>query len=90
MAFVYDPDANFAHHVNGESVIHVRLASAHWEAALRGLIEEHVAETDSKWGAQLLLDWERARHHFWQVCPKEMLTRLQHPLDDTPQREAAE
>ena len=47
-------------------------------------------QTSTTWAAGLLLDWERVRHHFWQICPKEMLTRLQHPLDDTPQREAAE
>ncbi|MGL4542963.1 MAG: glutamate synthase large subunit, partial [Polymorphobacter sp.] len=90
MAFVYDASASFAHHVNGDSVVHGRLRSAHWEGLLRAMIEEHAAETDSKWAAQLLLDWDRERHHFWQICPKEMLTRLQHPLDDMPQREAAE
>ena len=46
--------------------------------------------TDSKWGAELLLDWERSRGDFWQVCPKEMLGRLTYPLDDTPVLVAAE
>jgi glutamate synthase (NADPH/NADH) large chain len=90
MAFVYDAAGSFAHHVNADSVVYARLRSAYWENLLQSLIAEHLAETDSKWAAALLLDWERVRHHFWQICPKEMLTRLQHPLDDTPQREAAE
>ncbi len=90
MAFVYDPAGSFAHHVNAESVVYDRLRSAYWENLLQSMVAEHLAETDSKWAAGLLLDWERVRHHFWQICPKEMLTRLQHPLDDTPQREAAE
>ena len=94
MAFVYDrgDDAggDFPRRVNGDSVIVVPVASAHWEGVLHALIVEHAAETDSKWAAELLLDWDRARTQFWQVCPREMLGRLAHPLDDTPVLVAAE
>jgi glutamate synthase (NADPH/NADH) large chain len=38
----------------------------------------------------MLADWDRARHRFWQVCPKEMLSRLAHPLSDAPSLVAAE
>ena len=90
MAFAYDPDAVFADRVNHDSVVLTRLRSAHWEAVLRELVEEHVEETGSKWAASLLLDWERVRTDFWQVCPKEMLTRLAHPIEGTPAQVAAE
>jgi glutamate synthase (NADPH) large chain len=90
MAFVHDSDGMFASRVNGESVVFDQIRSAHWDNVLRSLIEEHAAETDSKWAAELLLDWERSRTRFWQVCPREMLTRLSHPLDDTPRMQAAE
>ena len=90
MAFVHDPDATFARKINPDSIVLNRIASAHWDAVLRALIEEHEAETGSKWAAELLLDWERARGDFWQVCPKEMLTRLSHPLSDARVMEAAE
>jgi glutamate synthase (NADPH/NADH) large chain len=30
-----------------------------------------------------LQQWEVERARFWQVCPREMLTRLAHPLSDT-------
>ncbi len=30
--------------------------------------------------ADLLRDWDIARGQFWQVCPKEMVARLKHPL----------
>ena len=40
--------------------------------------------------AVFLSDWDRWRHRFWQVCPKEMLTRLAQPLNDTAVLEAAE
>ena len=83
MAFVYDAGENFARRINPQSIVIQRLASAHWEGVLRDLVQTHVAETGSRWGAGLLADWDRARMRFWQVCPKEMLTRLAYPLSDT-------
>nr|WP_312487668.1 glutamate synthase large subunit [Sphingomonas sp.] len=90
MAFIYDPEERFARRANPENIVWQRLASAHWEGVLRGLIEEHAARTDSKWSKGLLEDWDRVAGHFWQVCPKEMLTRLAHPLDDSVAAVAAE
>ena len=90
MAFVHDADGGFARRINPDSIVLARIASAHWDGVLRALVEEHVAETGSKWGGELLLDWDRSRGRFWQVCPKEMLGRLTHPLDDAPALEAAE
>ena len=40
--------------------------------------------------AGLLDDWDRVRGAFWQVCPKEMVARLAHPLDDAEALVAAE
>jgi len=82
MAFVYDEDGSFEQRANPESIVWQRLATPHWEAKLRGLVEAHVAATDSKWAAGLLEDWDRAIGSFWQVVPKEMLTRLPMPLND--------
>jgi len=90
MAFVYDPGAKFDRRANGESIVWRRLSSAHWEGVLRDLIAAHVAATDSRWSKGLLEDWERVAGDFWQIVPKEMLTRLSHPLDDTPEAVAAE
>lgn len=90
MAFVYDHDGSFERRANGESIVWQRLASAHWEERLRALVEAHCEATDSKWSSGILNDWERVRGHFWQVVPKEMLSRLPHPLDDMPEAVAAE
>jgi glutamate synthase (NADPH/NADH) large chain len=65
-------------------VVWQRFASAHWEGVCKSLIERHVAETASRWAEGLLEDWERTRQHIWQVCPKEMISRLAHPLSDNP------
>ena len=80
MAYVLDPHDRFKNLVNPETVVVQRLTSAHWEETLRNLIGEHARETDSAFATSLLRDWDRVRNHFWQVCPKEMLSRLPHPL----------
>ncbi len=88
MAFIYDADGSFERRANPESIVWQRIASAHWESRLHTLVSEHAAATDSKWSKGLLEDWDRIAGNFWQVVPKEMLSRLSHPLDDTA--EAAE
>ena len=90
MAFVLDTDDNFARRANPDSIVWQRLASTYWETKARALIAEHAVATDSKWSNSILDDWERWRGHFWQVCPKEMLSRLEQPLDDARELIAAE
>ncbi|MDP1630734.1 MAG: glutamate synthase large subunit [Caulobacter sp.] len=80
MAYVLDQTGRFQAQVNPDSVIVQRLASPHWEEQLRRLIAEHVHETGSVFAEALLRDWDRTRGQFWQVCPKEMVGRLDQPL----------
>jgi glutamate synthase (NADPH) large chain len=82
MAFVHDPEGVFPRKANPDSIVWQRLASAHWEQELKSLIARHAVETASSWARDMLTDWDRAAPHFWQVCPKEMLGRLAHPLSD--------
>jgi glutamate synthase (NADPH/NADH) large chain len=82
MAFILDEDGSFPKQANPESFVWQRLGSAYWEGALKALIEEHAARTDSKWAKRILQDWDRRRGDFWQVCPREMLSRLSEPLND--------
>ena len=58
-----------------------RVASAHWAGVLKDLVEEHARETGSALAETLLRDWDREIGRFWQVCPKEMIGRLDHALD---------
>ena len=90
MAFVYDPDGSFERRANPETIVWQRLASAHWEQLLRDHVDAHARITDSKWSRGILDDWDRTAGDFWQVVPKEMLTRLAHPLDDVIELVAAE
>ena len=90
MAFVLDEDGAFERRANPETIVWNRIASLHWETKCRALIAEHALATDSKWSNAILDDWDRWRGKFWQVCPKEMLSRLAWPLDDAAQLVAAE
>jgi glutamate synthase (NADPH/NADH) large chain len=83
MAFVYDPKGTFMTHLNDETVIAQRIASAHWGAVCKSLIEEHVQETQSTHAANILANWDKTRGMFYQICPKELVNRLEHPLGDT-------
>ena len=81
MAFVHDPDQRLRLSLNPESVVTCAVASAHWQGVLRGLVEEHAAETGSAFAADLLRNWDLALGDFVQICPKEMVGRLDHVLE---------
>jgi glutamate synthase (NADPH/NADH) large chain len=89
MAFVYDDEGVLDERINGDSVVAARIASAHWEDTLRALVAEHARETQSAFAAALLTDWDLLVGRFRQIVPKEMLGRLDHPLDDTAESKRA-
>ncbi len=82
MTFVLDTDGMFQARLNADSVIAQRVQSVYWSNLLAAMIEEHAAETDSAFAKGLLAQWAAALPKFWQVCPKEMLQRLKHPLTE--------
>jgi glutamate synthase (NADPH) large chain len=90
MAYIHDPRGVAEDHVNLESLVTCAVTHPHWEAELRGLIEAHVAETGSRHAATILTNWAEERANFLQVCPREMLPHLKHPLSDEGVRVPAE
>jgi len=80
MAFVFDEAATLPHYINDEMVVYQRVQTTHWEGVLKRLIAEHLLQTQSHFAQRLLNDWEQVAPHFWQIVPKEMLSRLAHPL----------
>jgi len=89
MAFVLDMDGSFPDRANPENIVWQRVGSAYWEGVLKALVEEHALRTDSKWAKGILQDWDRRRGDFWQICPKEMLSRVPQPLNDDEEAVAA-
>ncbi len=72
-AYVLDEDRDFVDHYNHQLIDIVRITPETMEAHLhhlRGLIEEHVAKTNSVWGAHLLDEFRRYIPQFWVVKPK--------------------
>ena len=82
MAYIYDEDDQFEKAANPDSIVWQRLASEHYETELKDLIRTHAEQTHSDFSAKLLAEWELERGKFWQVIPKEMLSRLSVPLAD--------
>ncbi len=90
MAYLYDPDARAEDFMNLESLVTCAVSHPHWEAQLRGLVERHAAETGSAKARRILDTWAEERANFLQVCPKEMLVHLPHPLSDEAAKVPAE
>ena len=80
MAYLYDPEGVALKLMNMESLVTCPVTVEHWEHQLKGLVERHLAETGSRKAADILQHWEAEVAHFVQVCPKEMLDKLPHPL----------
>ena len=80
MAYVYDPDGVAQDYMNLESLVICPVTVPHWEAELKGLVARHAAETMSRKAEAILAEWAVEKRHFLQVCPKEMLVHLKHPL----------
>ena len=89
MAYIYDPKGNFPKMANMESLVAVSVGSEYWEAQLKGLVEEHYAETKSPKATKILNRWEEELSNFVQVCPKEMLVHIPHPLSDEESQKTA-
>ncbi|GAA6209380.1 glutamate synthase large subunit [Cognatishimia sp. WU-CL00825] len=84
MAYLYDPEGVSVPVMNMETLVTCPVTVAHWEDQLKGLIERHLAETGSQKAALILQHWDVEKTNFVQVCPKEMLNKLAHPLSEEP------
>jgi glutamate synthase (NADPH/NADH) large chain len=90
MAYIHDPEGRARALVNGETVVACKVTVAHWETELKELIERHLAETGSRRAQDILRYWDRELPHFVQICPREMLDKLAHPLGVAPEAIPAE
>ena len=72
-AYVLDMDRGFVDRYNHELIDIHRISPEAMQTQLlhlQHLIERHVAETGSEWGAEILRDFRSYIGHFWVVKPK--------------------
>ena len=80
MAFIYDPENTFENYVNSTSVIWQKVETKYWRDNLRKLLEEYTQETESKVSKNILDNFLTEIKNFKQICPIEMLDKLEHPI----------
>ncbi|MGR3200329.1 MAG: glutamate synthase-related protein, partial [Paracoccus sp. (in: a-proteobacteria)] len=80
MAYLYDPQGLARDYINAETLVMCPVTQDHWEDQLKSLIERHLRETGSRRADDILSNWDREKGNFLQVCPKEMLAHLPHPI----------
>jgi len=80
MAFVYDINNKFEKRVNPDSVVWQRPETEYWKSFLKNLISNHSSETDSNFSKKILENFENEITNFFQICPKEMINKLDNPI----------
>ena len=82
MAYIYDVNDAFEKAANPDSIVWQRFGSEYYEEQCKDLIRKHASQTGSDFSKKILAEWDFERSKFWQVVPKEMLNRLDIPLQD--------
>ncbi len=80
MAFIYDKSKNFEKKVNSETVIWQSVETDYWTEFLRNLVLEHSNETESLLSKKIIENFDKEIKNFVQVCPKEMLNKIENPI----------
>ena len=80
MAYIYDPNGTALELLNVESLVTGKVEVSFWEEQLFSLIKMHHEETSSQKAGEILQHWDTEKYNFLQICPKEMLDKLPHPL----------
>jgi glutamate synthase (NADPH/NADH) large chain len=80
MAYIYDPNGTALELLNVESLVTCKVEVSFWEEQLFSLIKMHHEETSSQKAGEILQHWDMEKYNFLQICPKEMLDKLPHPL----------
>jgi len=84
MAFIYDPKNNFENFVNPVSIIWQKVETEYWKKFLKNKLEDFFKETNSNISKIILDDYEKELLNFKQVCPTEMLDKLDNPITLKP------
>jgi glutamate synthase (NADPH) large chain len=80
MAFVYDKENKFENFVNPTSIIWQQIETDFWKKFLKVKLNEFLKETNSVVAKKILNDFKVELKNFKQVCPIEMLDKLDNPI----------
>ena len=80
MAFVYDPNNEFPKKANPETIIWQTPETEFWKNNLKKLVSKHYQETESNVSKNILENFDLEVNNFLQVCPKEMIDKLENPI----------
>ena len=89
IAYIYDPENTFENYVNADSVIWQEPETKFWKDKLKKLLEEYHLETNSKISKNILENFEKEVKNFKQVCPIEMLDKLESPISLEKEKQKA-
>jgi len=84
MAFVYDKKDNFENFVNPTSIIWQQVETDFWKSFLKEKLNEFLKETSSVVAKHILNDFDSELKNFKQICPIEMLDKLDNPITLKP------
>ena len=80
MAFVYDEKDQFENFVNPTSIIWQPVETDYWKRFLKESISDFENKTFSKKAKKILENFDTEIKYFKQVCPIEMLDKLDNPI----------
>ena len=84
MAFVYDEKNIFENFVNPSSIIWQSVETDYWKKYLKENIKNFFNNTNSKKAKKILDDFDNKLKNFKQICPIEMLDKLDNPISLKP------
>ena len=80
MAFVYDTKDEFENFANPASIIWQQIETDFWKSFLKEKLNEFLKETNSVVAKKILDNFEVELKKFKQICPIEMLDKLDNPI----------
>ena len=84
MAFIYDEKNNFENFANPSSIIWQLVETDFWKKFLKKNINEFFKKTNSSTAKKILDNFDTEIKKFKQVCPIEMLDKLENPISSKP------
>ncbi len=80
MAFIYDEKNEFENFANPTSIVWQQIETGYWKKYLNDNIKEFIFRTGSKKAQKIFDNFDKELKNFKQVCPIEMLDKLDNPI----------